>query len=237
MSEDAATLDVAGNVARVEERIARAAERAGRRPEEIRLVAVSKGVEPSRVIAAIIAGVTDVGENYVQEAATKKPQVAAPVRWHFVGHLQRNKAGQAVALFDMIQTVDSLALAQALGRRAQASGRTLEVLVQVNTSGEGAKSGVRPDQAERLVEEAAQVDGVLVRGLMTIGRWSPDREAARPEFRALAALARQVECNTGVAMEWLSMGMTHDFEVAIEEGANLVRIGTGVFGPRRGEPT
>jgi len=228
----AAPDDVAANVARIRQRTARAAEATGRRPEDIRLVAVSKQVHPALVRAAIAAGVTDVGENYVQEAARKRPQVPGGVCWHLIGHLQRNKAGQAVALFDMIQTVDSLPLAHAIGRRAQAAGRTLEVLVQVNTSGEASKFGAAPEQAEGLVAQVAQAAGIRVVGLMTIGRWSPDPEAARPEFRLLAGLARRVEAATGVAIRWLSMGMSHDFEVAIQEGANLVRIGTGIFGPR-----
>jgi hypothetical protein len=237
MSEELASTDVAGNVARIRERIARVAERTGRRPEEIRLVAVSKQVDAHRIRQAIAAGVADIGENYVQEAAGKRPHVQAPARWHFVGHLQRNKAGQAVALFDMIQTVDSLSLAQAIGRRAQVAGRTVEVLIEVNTSGEATKFGVPPEQAGSVVEQAAQVTGIQVSGLMTIGPWEADPQAARPEFRVLTSLARQVEAAIGVEMRWLSMGMSHDFEVAIEEGANLVRIGTGIFGPRPADAT
>lgn len=235
VSQELASTDVADNVARIRERIARAAERTGRRPEAIRLIAVSKQVDPDRIRQAVAAGVADIGENYVQEAARKKPDVPAPARWHLIGHLQRNKAGQAVALFDMVQTVDSLSLAQAIGRRAQLAGRRVEVLIQVNTSGEATKFGVPPEQAGPLAEQAAQVTGIQVAGLMTIGLWEPDPQAARPEFRLLASLARQVEAASGMEMRWLSMGMSHDFEVAIEEGANLVRIGTGVFGPRRVE--
>jgi len=232
MSRSVKTADIAGNLARVRERIARAAEGAGRRPEEIRLVAVSKLVEAERVREAIAAGVTDIGENYVQEAAAKRAEVGEGARWHLVGHLQRNKAGKAVTIFDIIQTVDSPRLAEAIGKRAEAAGKTVGVLLQVNTSGEESKFGVAPDQVESLLEAVMGVSGLRVEGLMTIGRWDPDPERARPEFRLLAELAGRLEGRTGAEMRWLSMGMSHDFEAAIEEGANLVRIGTGIFGPR-----
>lgn len=230
--EKGAGADVAGNLARIRERIARAAERAGRRADEIRLVAVAKKIEPARVREAIAAGVADVGENYVQEAAAKKLEVGAGARWHMVGHLQRNKVGQAVAIFDIIQTVDSLRLAEAISRQAQSRACALEVLLQVSTSGEESKSGAAPEEAEALLEAVRPLPGLRVVGLMTIGRWDPDPERARPEFKALARLARRLEDGTGVEIRWLSMGMSHDFEVAIEEGANLVRIGTAIFGPR-----
>jgi len=233
MSKAEESVDVAANVARIRERIARAAERAGRSPETVTLVAVSKVVEPARIQAALAAGVTDVGENYVQEAAAKRPEVGAAARWHMIGHLQRNKTKQAVQIFDMIQTVDSERLAEVIGRHAQASGRTMPVLLQVNTSGEDSKSGVEPERAAELLHVVAGVGGIRVEGLMTIGRWDPDPERARPEFRLLAELARKLEDESGVQMRWLSMGMSHDFETAIEEGANLIRVGTGVFGPRR----
>jgi pyridoxal phosphate enzyme (YggS family) len=232
MSSSLERVDIAGNVARVRERIARATERAGRRPEEVGLVAVSKVVGADRVREAIAEGVTDLGENYVQEAAAKRDEVGEGARWHLIGHLQRNKAGRAAAIFDMIQTVDSLRIAEAIGRHAQAANKTMEVLLQVNTSGEESKYGVEPEQVGSLLEAVAAVPGLRVEGLMTIGRWDPDPERARPEFGLLATLAESLGGRTGVEMKWLSMGMSHDFEVAIEEGANLVRIGTGIFGPR-----
>ena len=232
MSKSVEPIDVAGNVARVRERIALAADRAGRRPEEIKLVAVSKLVGGERVREALAAGVTELGENYVQEAAAKRSEVGEGARWHFVGHLQRNKAGSAAAIFDMIQTVDRVRIAEAIGRRTEADGRTMEVLLQVNTSGEESKFGARPEEVEGLLEAVNAVGGVRVEGLMTIGAWDPDPERARPEFRLLADLARRLEDRTGVEIKWLSMGMSHDFEAAIEEGANLVRIGTGIFGAR-----
>ena len=232
MSDERQRLRIADNVARVRERIARAAERSGRRGEEIRLVAVAKQIAAAQVKEAIAAGITEVGENYVQEAAAKQTEIGAGVRWHFIGHLQTNKANQAARVFDMIHTLDSLRLAEALARRAQQLGRTVEVLVQVNTSGEGSKFGVAPEEAEPLVAGIATMTGVQVQGLMTIGLWHPDPERARPEFRLLADLAKRVQDRTGVEMRWLSMGMSHDFEAAIEEGANLVRVGTAIFGAR-----
>jgi len=232
MSKARDGVDIAANVARLRERMARAAERSGRSPQDATLVAVAKLVPAEQVREAIAGGVSDIGENYVQEAAAKRAQVGAAVRWHMIGHLQRNKAKQAAAIFDILQTVDSHRLAQAIGRQAEALGRVMPVLLQVNTSGEGSKSGVVPDEAEGLLVAVRETSGVAVQGLMTIGRWDPDPERARFEFRLLAALARKLEDRTGVAMRWLSMGMSHDFEVAIEEGANLVRVGTGVFGPR-----
>jgi pyridoxal phosphate enzyme (YggS family) len=181
---------------------------------------------------AIAAGITDIGENYVQEAEAKRAEVGDGGRWHMVGHLQRNKAAAAVTIFDMIQTVDSPRLAGAIGRRAEAAGRSMDVLLQINTSGEESKSGTAPAQAEALLEVALEVAGLRAQGLMTIGRWEPDPERSRAEFRLLAGLRDTLRERTGAALEWLSMGMSHDFEVAIEEGANLVRVGTGIFGPR-----
>jgi pyridoxal phosphate enzyme (YggS family) len=233
MSKAENRVDIAANVARLRSRIAAAAGRRGRSPDEIRLVAAAKTVAAERVEEAIGAGVTDIGENYVQEAAEKRRRVAGPAHWHMIGHLQRNKVRQAVEVFDIIQTVDSRRLAEAIGQHAAAVGRTLPILLQVNTSGEESKFGVEPDRAEDLLDFAREIAGIRVEGLMTIGRWDPDPERARPEFRLLAELAARLESRSGVKMEWLSMGMSHDFEIAIEEGANLIRVGTGVFGPRR----
>jgi pyridoxal phosphate enzyme (YggS family) len=227
-------IDIAGNVAHVMERVAAAASRAGRRPEEIALVAVAKGVPADRIAPAIEAGITDLGENYVQEAARKIAQIGRQARWHFVGHLQTNKAKAAVDLFDCIQTVDSARLAQALDRRCRQAGRSMPVLVQVNSSGEAGKWGVEPDALPEFLEQWAGFECLCVRGLMTIGRLTGDVEASRPEFRLMASLFERVR-DLGVpnvSMQWLSMGMTRDFEVAIEEGANLVRVGTAIFGPR-----
>jgi pyridoxal phosphate enzyme (YggS family) len=232
MSKAASHVDIAENVARVRERIARAAQRSGRSASDITLVAVAKVVDAERVRRAIAAGVADIGENYVQEAAAKRAEVEGDARWHMIGHLQRNKARQAAQIFDMIQTIDSQRLAEAVAQRAAAAGRSMPVLLQVNTSGEESKSGAAPADVERLLDQAGSLPGLRVEGLMTIGRWDPDPERARGEFRLLAELAKQLEQRSGLAVKWLSMGMSHDFEVAIEEGANLIRVGTGIFGPR-----
>jgi len=231
MSGAAETVNIAANAARIRERIARAAARAGQNPDEIRLVAAAKTVDAARVAEAVAAGVADIGENYVQEAAAKYEQVGKSARWHLIGHLQRNKAASAARIFGVIQTVDSPRLAEAIATHAQALGRTIDVLLQVNTSGEDAKSGVPPDELGSLFEAVAPLAGIRVQGLMTIGAMHAEPEAGRPEFRLLVGLAAKLE-QLGAEMKWLSMGMSHDFEVAIEEGANLVRIGTGLFGPR-----
>lgn len=230
----AAPVDVAANLAGVRERIVRAAERSGRDAAGIRLVAVSKLVEAERVRAAVAAGAIDLGENYVQEAEQKRPLVPGAVRWHLIGHLQRNKAAKAAALFDMVQTIDDPRTAAALGRHVREAGRELEVLLQVNTSGEAAKSGVAPEGAGALLEAVMAEEGIRTVGLMTIGRWDPDPERARPEFRLLAGLAQQLRERYQMELPWLSMGMSHDFEVAIEEGASMVRVGTAIFGARSG---
>ncbi len=224
--------DIAGNVRRVRERIAQACSRAGRRPEEILLVAVSKGVEPERIRQALAVGITDLGENYLQETLGKQTQIPEQVNWHFIGHLQRNKVKPTLEAFDLIQSVDSLRLAEEISGRAQALGRQAEILLQINTSGEESKFGAKPEDTLALAETVSALPAVKVRGLMTIGRWETDPEAARGEFRLLANLFRKIAA-LGLEMRWLSMGMSHDFEVAIEEGANLVRIGRGIFGPRR----
>lgn len=222
---------VAENLNVVRQRIARAAERAGRDPAGITLVAVSKTQPPEAVRQALAAGVRHLGENYVQEAEAKWAALGEidAVR-HFIGHLQRNKAGKAAALFEVVQCVDSLALAQALGRRAEALGRTLDVLLEVNAAGEASKFGVEPAQALALAEQVAPVPGLRLRGLMGMGPLTGDADAARASFRLLAELFRKLpeECR-----QTLSMGMSGDFETAIEEGSTMVRVGTGIFGPRR----
>jgi hypothetical protein len=226
-------LDIAGNVARVRERIGAAAARAGRCAEEIVLLAASKTVEPERILLAARAGIADFGENYVQEARPKIARIGHGVRWHFVGHLQTNKVKQAVALFDIVQTVDSERLAVELERRAHCAGRRLPVLLEVNTSGEETKLGVAPDQALGLAEVVASLPALELRGLMTMGRLGAGPEDARPSFallrRLFEALRRQLPAAN---ITWLSMGMSGDFEVAIEEGSNMVRVGTAIFGAR-----
>ena len=229
--------DVAANVSRVRERIAAAAQRGGRRVEDVLLVAVSKGVDPTQVLAAAVTGVTDFGENRVQEALPKithlRPQVPGAVRWHLVGHLQRNKARQAVELFEVIHSVDSVALAIALDQRARQAGRICEVLVQVNVASEAQKFGMAPDAVPAMLQSLSALSGIRVVGLMTMAPQADHPEVARPVFRRLREL-RDEAARGGLApaLAHLSMGMSEDFEVAVEEGATMVRIGRAIFGPR-----
>ena len=218
----------------MQDRITAAAERAGRDARSVQIVAVSKTKPVSLILEAIDAGLTDIGENRVQEAMGKYNQVDRPAKWHLVGHLQRNKVRQALPIFDLIHSVDSLRLLTEIDRRsAQLDSRT-EVLVQVNTSGEPSKYGLAPDAVLDFIENALGYAHIRIKGLMTIGAFLPDPEAVRPSFVLLRTLEEEISEQRfeGVEMEYLSMGMTNDFEVAIEEGANLVRIGTAIFGER-----
>ncbi len=228
-----------GNIRAVRERIEKACAKAGRRPEEISLVAVSKTVPAERLREAVDAGLTLFGENRLQEAAPKiealRDAASAGVTWHMVGHLQRNKVKKAVAVFDMIQSVDSYELAVEIDRRSREIGRTMDVLVEVNTSAEATKFGGRPQDTVDLVERMSHLNGIAVRGLMTIGAFTEDESAVRQCFVTLRDVARKTQEAgiSGVEMRYLSMGMTSDFEIAIEEGSNMVRIGTAIFGPRQ----
>ena len=222
--------DIRGNLQRVLERVARAAERAGRRAEDVRLIAVSKTVEAERIAQALAAGVRALGENRVQEARAKIAELGRPAPWHLVGQLQTNKAKEAVDLFDVIHSLDRLELARELDKRARGRGRPVEALVQVNVAGEGQKGGVAPDGLPALLDAVAGLGHVRVRGLMAIPPEAPDAEGARPWFRALRKLGERH------GLVELSMGMSGDFEVAIEEGATMVRVGTAVFGPRPPRP-
>lgn len=215
-------------------RIERAAGRSGRVASAIEVVAIGKTRSAREIEAAYACGLRLVGENRIQEAAAKRPQVAAPVAWHFVGHLQTNKAGRAVELFDLVHSVDSARLARALSGRAERADRTLEVLLQVNTTASPSQAGIAPDQLVDLVAALAPLPHLRVRGLMTIAAHSDDEATVRGCFRALRELGEKVaECQfAGVSMDYLSMGMSGDFELAIAEGANLLRLGTAIFGPR-----
>jgi hypothetical protein len=225
---------VATNVTHVQERIREAALRAGRHADEIRLVAVSKTVSLSFIREAVQAGVNIFGENYVQEALPKIKALDVSVEWHFIGHLQSNKAHLVVKWFDMIQSVDSFRLAQEISSRASAQGKTIDILIQVNVSGEESKFGIRPEMLKPLSEQISVLDGVCVKGLMTMPPFFNQPELCRPYFRKLKDLARSVRESRipRVNMDELSMGMSGDFEVAIEEGATLVRVGTAIFGAR-----
>ena len=220
----------------VRERIRRAAESCGRDAGSVRLVAVSKTVAADTVREAIEAGVTILGENYVQEARDKfKALVQYPVSWHFIGHLQSNKAKYAVRLFDLIHSVDSLKLARELDKQAAKVDKVQHILVQVNISGEDTKSGISADEAPGLIAEIGRLKNIAVKGLMTMPPYFYQPEKVRPFFAALRELRDRIKEHTppNVSLDELSMGMTGDFEVAIKEGATLVRIGTAIFGERQ----
>ncbi len=220
----------------VMERIRQACERSGRDPQSVRLVAVSKTMPAERVRRAVAAGVRILGENYVQEARDKYAQLAdLSVSWHFIGHLQTNKAKYVVRMFDLVHSIDSLKLARELDRQAARRERVQPVLIQVNISREESKSGVATEQIEPLVREVAVLEHLELQGLMTMPPFFDQPERTRPYFRELAELARRIESLNipRVSMKELSMGMSGDFEVAIEEGATLVRVGTAIFGARR----
>jgi PLP dependent protein len=224
---------LADRLTRVRERIARACARVRRDPKAVLLVAVTKGFPAEAVRGAMALGLSDFGENRVQEAERKISEIAPRPRWHLVGHLQTNKAKRAVQLFDEIQSVDSLHLAEELDRRAAQEERAVPCLVEVNTSGEESKFGVEPGGAQALLERCRSLPSLRVHGLMTIGPLSRGPEGARSAFRMLAGIrdaAVRRELLPGTAD--LSMGMSDDFEIGIEEGATIVRVGTALFGPR-----
>jgi pyridoxal phosphate enzyme (YggS family) len=226
--------EISENLARVRERIEKAALRCGRDPRKVRLVAVSKTVEAERVRQAISAGVKILGENYVQEAQKKIEILGHDVAWHFIGHLQTNKAKVAVRLFRLIHSVDSLNLARELNRQAQLQGKVLPVLLQVNLSGETTKFGAREKEISQVIETLSAMEGLLVKGLMTMPPYFENPEASRPYYAELRKLGERLaqQKPSRILLEELSMGMSNDFEVAIEEGATLVRVGTAIFGPR-----
>lgn len=226
--------DVSENIRRVREVIAEAAERSGRRSSDVRLMAVTKTVDDERIREAIRAGVDIIGENYVQEGKRKIEKLGRDAAWHLIGHLQSNKAKYAVKLFDMIHSVDRLSLAEELDRRSGNAGLVTNILIEVNLSGETTKSGVQKEAAVSLVRQAAALNHLSIRGLMTMPPWFDDAEDARPCFRALRELRDRIaDAGIGnVRMDELSMGMTGDYRVAVEEGATIVRVGRGLFGER-----
>jgi pyridoxal phosphate enzyme (YggS family) len=231
---------VAQNVAQVQERIRQAARRAGRDPAAVRLVAAAKTVDTARLRAAIAAGVTIVGENYLQEARRKIGQIGRDaVEWHLIGTLQRNKVRYVFDLFDMLHAVDRFDLAEEIQRRGERLGRRMPVLLEVNVGGEASKSGFSPQTLRQSMEKLASYTHLQVRGLMTIPPPTATPEEARPFYQEVRALQEYVvrQGIAGLECAELSMGMTADFEVAIEEGATLVRVGTAIFGPRPTPPT
>ncbi|MEA2063492.1 MAG: YggS family pyridoxal phosphate-dependent enzyme [Gemmatimonadota bacterium] len=227
---------IADNLAWVNERIRQAEHRAGRPENSVRLVGVTKNRTVEQIEAAVAAGLVDIGENRFQEAAEKFPRLKSEITFtrHFIGHLQRNKARQVLGLFDTIQSVDSERLALALDGHAAGAGIRPRVLIQVNTSGEESKFGVQPGRCENLLEVTAGLGNLELVGLMTIGPLSPDAARIKKSFNLLRNLFdRYAGMRTGnCRMEILSMGMSSDFETAIAEGSNMVRVGTAIFGPR-----
>ena len=231
-------MSIAENIATVCERVDECARRAGRHSGDVALMAVSKTHPPERIREAYASGVRLYGENRVQEFASKAGALAelAEAEWHMIGHLQTNKAARAAELFDAVDSVDSVKLAEKLDTAARALGKRLSVLIEINVAGEAAKSGVAPGsgELEELLLRAPQFHGLVVRGLMTVPPHTADPGEARPYFRKLRALRDAIAARKlpAIGMEVLSMGMSHDFEIAIEEGSTCVRVGTAIFGER-----
>jgi PLP dependent protein len=231
-------MSIPENIAAIQERIAVAARRTGRRPEDVALMAVSKTHPPERIREAYAAGLRLFGENRVQEFAGKAAAVAelTGTEWHMIGHLQTNKAGKAAELFAAVDSVDSVKLAERLDASAHSAGKKVSVLIEINVGGETAKTGIAPDsrELEELLLASARLEALEFRGLMTVPPFTDDPEEARPYFRKLRELRDAIAARKlpAIAMNVLSMGMSHDFEVAIEEGSTCVRVGTAIFGER-----
>jgi len=215
---------IENNLQEVKERIKKAADKVDRDSEEIKLVAVTKGVEIHKIVEAIQAGINIIAENRIQEAKLKYSKIKNQVEYHLVGHLQRNKAKDAVRMFELIHSVDNLAVAKEIDNRASQIGKTQNILIEVNTSGEKTKFGIAPSEVEELLTEIKSLPHLHVEGLMMIAPLVNDPEKVRPYFRILKKL------NEKLRLKYLSMGMSNDFEVAIEEGSNMLRIGRAIFG-------
>ena len=228
-------MSIADNIKTVMDRIASAAKRSGRDPASVRLVVVTKTIDSERIKEAVDAWAAILGENRVQESKEKIEKLGAIANWHLIGHLQVNKARQAVKLFDLIHSVDKLELAAEIDKQAAKIGKVQNVLVEVNIAGEASKAGMAVKNAPALVREIAKLDGITIQGLMTIPPFSEEPEDSRPYFRVLRELAESIalEKIPGVSMRELSMGMSNDLEVAVEEGATMVRVGTAIFGERQ----
>ncbi len=224
---------IADNVRRITDQIAESAQRTGRSADEVRLMAVAKTRTPEEIDAVIRAGITLLGENRVQEAQENIPQVNGSAEWHMIGHLQSNKAGAALELFSTIQSVDTLKIGRRLDRLADSDGKTVPVLLEVNTSGEESKYGFHPDRAVEAYDELRDLPALSVQGFMTIGIFTGDEAKVRGCFESLRRIRDDARALHGDDLPVLSMGMTNDFEWAVEEGSTLVRIGTAIFGERR----
>src|SRR2546427_6362272 len=225
-------MDLAANIESVRQRIGTACLRARRDPASVTLVAVTKSQPPEVVSEAAQRGLTIFGENRIQEARAKIPLCPSRLRWHLIGHLQTNKCRDAVELFDMIQSIDSLHLAEELDKRAEQAAKRVPILLEVNIAGEASKFGYQPEKLRGELEQLNALARLEIHGLMTVPPWTADPEKVRPMFRQLRELKDECEQRLGAPLPHLSMGMTGDFEVAIEEGATMVRIGTALFGER-----
>ncbi|MCD6052604.1 MAG: YggS family pyridoxal phosphate-dependent enzyme [Verrucomicrobia bacterium] len=225
-------MDLAANVEAIQRHITAACTRAGRDPRTVQLMAVSKGHPPEAIRAVADTGLTLFGESKIQEAKVKIPQCPSRLHWQMIGHLQSNKVKDAVQLFEMIQSVDSLSLAEELNKRAEQSAKTLPILLEVNVAGESSKFGYGPESVLAELEQLNSLKRLELHGLMTIAPYVQDVERVRPFFRKLRQLKEQCEQQLGAPLPVLSMGMSGDFEVAIEEGSTLVRVGTAIFGER-----
>lgn len=224
------------NIENIRQRIARRCAKNGRKPEEVTLVAVSKTFPAEAVAQAVGAGILDIGENYVQELLEKREKLPSDnIRWHFIGHLQSNKVKYIAPWIHMIHAVDSRSVAGEIDRRGAKAGRVIDILLEVNTTGEDSKFGVAPEEAPALVRSLEELNSLRIAGLMTIGPFLPDPEDSRPMFRMLRQLRDEIAATrqANAPMQQLSMGMTGDFEVALDEGATLIRIGTAIFGSRK----
>jgi len=226
-------MELSDRIAAVNLRMDAAAKRAGRARDSVRLLGVTKTRLPEEVAQALRFGLDLFGENKVQEARAKIPLCPSGAEWHFIGHLQSKKARHAAALFSCIQTIDSIGIAEALDREADRCGRSLEVMIEVNVSGERSKFGTAPEQLCAVADAVNRLGRLRLTGLMTMPPFSQDPEEARPYFAKLRQLRDTLSAETGLVLPQLSMGMSDDFEIAIEEGSTIVRVGTALFGPRR----
>jgi hypothetical protein len=223
---------IAENIENIRKRIEVACFRCGRKPEEITLVGVSKAFSAERIREALAAGLTDIGESYVQELRDKQQQLReSGLRWHFIGHLQRNKVKYIADFVHLIHSVDDRDVANEINKRAERVGRKIDVLVEVHTTAEESKYGARPEAVVGLMKDLTSFRNIRLQGLMTMGPFSENPEDSRPSFRQLAEIKKNME-QEGMPMRHLSMGMTADFEIGIEEGATILRIGTAIFGSR-----
>jgi pyridoxal phosphate enzyme (YggS family) len=228
-------VDVTANYCKIIDRIREAAVKAARNPQEIKLLAAGKSQSIESVRAAIAAGVRLVGENYVQQAEEKRQAISEPVEWHMIGHLQRNKARAAVLVFDLIQSLDSAALAQELDKEGRKQGKTIRTFVEVNLGNEPSKSGIGQHKVAELLKRVGELSHLRVEGFMAVPPFKENPEEVRPFFTALKNLQLELQSLKipNVMLNELSMGMTHDYPIAVEEGATIVRIGTALFGPRQ----